>query len=88
MKLAAIATAAALFALAPFQCPGDPDPQLRREESAPEAVWTLCEQLGRNGHTDARRDALRFLVRRYPNSRFAARARLELRQEAPPPQSQ
>lgn len=82
MKLAGLVVAAAL-SLAPFQCPGDPDPQLRREESAPEAVWLLAEQMGRDGHPDARRDALRFLVRRYPSSRFAQRARLELRDQAP-----
>ena len=78
MKIVGFVVAATL-ALAPFQCPGDPDPQMRREESAPEAVWLLAEHLRHEGHTEARLDALHFLIRRYPNSRFAERARLELR---------
>lgn len=68
---------------APYQCASDPDPARAREESAPEALWLYAERLAQRGDRSGRRSVLEFLVERYPSSRFAARARMEL--EALPP---
>jgi TolA-binding protein len=44
------------------------------EDSPPSALWELAERFGRAGNAEARRDTLRFLVERYPSSRYARRA--------------
>ena len=64
--------------LAPFQCASDPDPEYRLEDSPSEALWELAERFERDGETAARRTTLLQLVERYPSSREAARARLQL----------
>jgi len=77
VKLAA-AGLAALLSLAPFQCASDPDPDRAREDSAPRALWDLSERFREQGDADARRETLRWLVERYPSSRYAHRAELAL----------
>lgn len=64
--------------LAPFQCASQVDPDKRREEEPAEALYGLAEQFRAKGATAARVEALRYIVKRYPTSRFAEAARLDL----------
>lgn len=73
----AAAVALALLGSAPLQCPSRAPPELAREESPAEALWGLAERFGA-GDPRAREATLRYLVERYPSSRFAERARLAL----------
>lgn len=66
------------LANAPFQCASDPDPERRLEDTPSEALWMLAERFGEEGDPAARRTTLEQLVERYPSSREAERARLEL----------
>ena len=66
------------LASAPLQCGSEPDPALRRYETADEALYELSERFKQRGDRDAWQATLEYLVERYPNSRFAARARQEL----------
>lgn len=63
---------------APVQCERASDPELRREETPGEALHGLAERFAAEGNAAARRTTLTYLVERYPNSRFAPRAREEL----------
>jgi hypothetical protein len=56
---------AAAASSAPLQCARQPSAELRTEDDAAEVLYTLAE-------------TLRFLVSRYPESRFAQAARLDL----------
>lgn len=78
--------ALALTALssAPFQCAKPPDPNRRVEDDPAEVLYELAGELGRAGEARARKTTLTELVKRYPSSRFAKRAELELRDEASP----
>jgi hypothetical protein len=73
---------AALLALAlslsPFQCASDPDPERAMEDSAPAALWDLSERFRADGDLAGRTRVLRYLVDRYPSSRYARRAEREL----------
>jgi hypothetical protein len=65
--------------VAPLQCgSGEPDPALRRNETPDEALYVLATKFRQNGDERAWRTTLEHLVERYPNGRFAVRARLEL----------
>jgi outer membrane protein assembly factor BamD (BamD/ComL family) len=64
--------------LAPFQCAGEVDPNKRREEEPGEALYGLAEQFKARGDQRARADTLRYIIKKYPTSRFAERARLDL----------
>lgn len=66
---------ALLIALAPLQCPSRTPPELAREETPGEALWALSERFAANGDTSSQRETLRFLLVRYPSSRFSQRAR-------------
>jgi hypothetical protein len=81
VKASVLFVAVAALAGAPFQCASDPDPNRRMEDSAPEALWELSERFEAKGEHAARRETLRHLVERYPSSRFARRAELELERE-------
>lgn len=65
---------------APFQCASETDPNRHREEEPGEALYTLAEHFEARGNRKAQLDTLRFLVKRYPESRFAERARVELQE--------
>lgn len=76
---------AALFAVlltaaadAPLQCSRTPDPSLRREETAGDALWDLAQDFKAKGNHDAARDTLQKLVDKYPSNRHALAAREEL----------
>ena len=66
------------FALAPFQCAHKPDPNLRREDTAGDALWALAENFRDNHNEQAARDTLAYLVEKYPSSRYTSAAKEEL----------
>ena len=55
------------------------------EDSPPSALWDLAERFRQAGDAEARRDTLRFLVERYPSSRYAHRAERALERSDGPP---
>ncbi len=67
---------AATLALAPLQCPSPQHPEARLEEGPSDALWALANQFGQENNAAARERTLRFLIDRYPNSRYAERARI------------
>ena len=73
----AVAAALAL-SLAPIQCTHEPDPSLRREDPADEALWNLAKDFDTRGDDAAARHTLEVLVSRYPASRFALAAKERL----------
>lgn len=78
MRLVLFALGAALLAHAPLQCSREPEPELRREETPPEALYDLAVRFKDKGELRAYRDTLAYLAERYPSSRFAVRAKEEL----------
>jgi len=68
----------ALLAHAPLQCSREPEPDLRRYETPPDALYDLATRFKARGEQRAYRDTLSYLVERYPNSRFAIQAKDEL----------
>lgn len=63
---------------APYQCGSAHDPEVRREDTAGDALWNFAEQLRKEGNEAARKRTLQYLVDRYPSHRFAQAAREEL----------
>jgi outer membrane protein assembly factor BamD (BamD/ComL family) len=63
---------------APLQCARKPTAEHRTEDDAAEVLYTLAEQFKAQGNAPARAETLRFLVSRYPESRFAQAAKLDL----------
>jgi hypothetical protein len=77
LRLAApLLVAAAL--LAPFQCARKTPPEQRMEDDPAEVLYTLAEKFKTEGNQPARAETLRYLVERYPASRFAATAKSDL----------
>ena len=74
----ALGCALALGLVAPLQCTKEPDPSLRREETADEALYHLAEDFAARGDEGASRHTLEVLVTKYPSSRFAPAAREKL----------
>jgi outer membrane protein assembly factor BamD (BamD/ComL family) len=72
---------------APLQCARKPGPELRTEDDPAEVLYTLAERFKTQGNAAARTETLRYLVSRYPESRFAQAARLDLEgtSSRPPP---
>ncbi len=66
------------IASAPVQCARSPDPDLAIEDEPAEALFGLAEQFREQGNVDARKSTLRYIVKRYPSSRFAERAKRDL----------
>ena len=82
--------AGALFlalSFAPFQCAREPDPNRRIEDDPAEVVYRLAERFKTEGKADARAGTLKFLVERYPTSRYAKQATSDLEEmgQAPSP---
>jgi outer membrane protein assembly factor BamD (BamD/ComL family) len=75
-----IAAGAALVALvqAPLQCSHAPDPSLRREDTAGDALWSLAQDFRAKHEDAAARETLKYLLDRYPSSRYAPAAREQL----------
>jgi hypothetical protein len=63
---------------APLQCSGEPPPEARRYETPPDALYDLAGRFKKRGDARAYRETLQYLVEKYPNSRFAVRAKDEL----------
>jgi hypothetical protein len=86
----AIASKAGAFVLlaalahAPLQCAHEVKPELRTEDDPAEELYLLAEQFRLKGEPAARRETLERLQARYPNSRFAVRAREDLGQPVDP----
>lgn len=84
-----LSATALLFALsfAPFQCAREPDPNRRIEDEPAEVVYRLAERFKAENKADARAETLKFLIERYPTSRYAKQAGLDLQEmgQAPPP---
>lgn len=66
------------IAVAPFQCPSEPDPDVRREETPGEALYDLASQFKKDGDKDAYVSTLQYLIKKYPRSRHAVQAHQEL----------
>jgi hypothetical protein len=66
------------LAQAPLQCGTETDPSLRRRETPEEALYALARRFNAEGDRHAWRETLQFLIQRYPNSRFAVRAKDDL----------
>jgi outer membrane protein assembly factor BamD (BamD/ComL family) len=73
-------TMGASLSLAPFQCSRDPDPNMRREDTAGDALWALAQDFRAKHNEQAARDTLNYLVLKYPSSRYAPAAKEELGQ--------
>ena len=69
---------ASVLSTAPYQCSGDPDPAHAVDETPGEALYGLAEQFREAGDQKAWRATLRYLIDRYPSSRFAVTAKQEL----------
>ncbi len=65
---------------APVQCGSKIRPEHRFEEEPGEALYKLAERFAASGDQKARVETLRFIVERYPTSRFAEAAKLDLEQ--------
>jgi hypothetical protein len=78
VKPAVLLVAMAAFGHAPLQCSSEPDHSLRRNETPGEALYGLAQQFKTEGNDRAWRETLRYLIERYPNSRYAVMARSDL----------
>jgi outer membrane protein assembly factor BamD (BamD/ComL family) len=76
--LAPILLAASVAFAAPLQCARKTGPEMRTEDDPAEVLYTLAGRFQAEGNAAARAETLRFLVSRYPESRFAQAARLDL----------
>lgn len=72
----------ASLSTAPMQCRREPQPELRREDTAGDALFELAMDFRRHGNEQAARETLRFLVEHYPSNRRAELARVELARHA------
>jgi hypothetical protein len=68
----------AAVAQAPFQCASEVDPNRRMEEDPSEVLYSLAGRFKASGDQRAYAATLRYLIERYPSSRFAHMARGEL----------
>lgn len=60
---------------APIQCSHDPDPSVRTEDTAGDALWDLANDFEARGDHPAATHTLETLVTRYPSSRHTATAK-------------
>lgn len=75
----------AAFGYAPLQCgSGSSDEAMRHHETPAEALYGLASKFKASGDTSAWRATLEHLRERYPNSRFAVRAKDDLAAEHEP----
>jgi len=77
---AALFLAGALL-YAPYQCGKAPERSLR-EETPGEALYGLAQKMKADGDEQGYRTTLRYIVARYPSSRYAAAARIGLSADA------
>ena len=72
---------AGALAYAPYQCGKSPERSLR-EETPGEALYGLALKMKADGDEQGYRTTLRYIVARYPSSRQAEAARLDLAADA------
>ena len=84
MKIIAAGALLAALGTAPLQCRHEPDPSLRREDSAGDALYALAQDFHAKGNEEASKQTLRYLVEHYPSNRHAQAAKAEL-EGAPAP---
>ncbi|HVY46632.1 MAG TPA: hypothetical protein VHB21_12175 [Minicystis sp.] len=79
-RLAACACVVGLLAAgrAPFQCSSKQGPEMRLEDDPAQALYRLAQQFKAEGDDRARVETLEYIVKRYPASRFATQAKLDL----------
>ena len=63
---------------APYQCASKAGPERRIEEEPAEALYDLAGKFKAEGNTRAQAETLRYLVDKFPASRFAVAAKQEL----------
>lgn len=80
VRAPAVALALAALATAPFQCASEPKPSLAREENPAEALHGLADEFDRAGDREGRVRTLLYLAERYPRSKFAEQAKVELKE--------
>jgi hypothetical protein len=73
--------AAAFVVHAPYQCGKSPD-RAAREETPGEALYALAQKLRAEGDERGYRTTLRYILTRYPSSRFAVAAQVDLGEDA------
>ena len=66
---------------APYQCGRSPEPTVR-EETPGEALYHVAQKLRAEGDQQGYKTTLRYIVERYPSSRFAVAARADLAEDA------
>ena len=77
----ALLIASTFSGYAPYQCGKAPDKSVR-EETPGEALYALAQKLKSEGDEQGYRTTLRYIVTRYPSSRFAAAAQADLGEDA------
>jgi hypothetical protein len=80
MMFVRVALAAVLLATAPLQCGHTPEAELQEDETPGDALWRLAQKFRDAHDVGAERTTLRYLVERYPASRWAGQARDALAQ--------
>jgi hypothetical protein len=78
MSVRLVSAAMLVVALAPFQCRREPDQAMRREDTPGDALWDLSEDFRAKGNAQAADATLKFLIDKYPSSRYAPAAREKL----------
>jgi outer membrane protein assembly factor BamD (BamD/ComL family) len=66
---------------APYQCGRSPEATVR-EETPAEALYHVAQKLRAQGDEQGYKTTLRYIVERYPSSRFAIAARADLAEDA------
>jgi hypothetical protein len=74
-RSAAMIAIAVLGVRAPVQCSHDPDPSVRTEDTAGDALWDLAKDFEARGDHAASHHTLETLVTRYPSSRHTPAAK-------------
>ncbi len=77
--LVAVALAAS-GATAPLQCGHTPEAELREDETPGDALWAMAQKFHDRHDVAAERETLRYLVERYPASRWVSPAKDALAQ--------
>jgi hypothetical protein len=68
----------ASLATAPYQCATKFGPERRLEEEPAEALYDLAERFKAEGNEKAQAETLRYLMEKFPGSRFAVTAKRDL----------
>jgi outer membrane protein assembly factor BamD (BamD/ComL family) len=81
MSLRAVFVAVAFAAsgsTAPLQCGHTPEAELREDETPGDALWAMAQKFHDSHDVAAQRATLKYLVERYPASRWVSPARDQL----------